>query len=62
MAGEGADDDGTAFVFWMFTLFAAGEERVQIHMGDPADVAVEGVPCAFRNEALGEKIHAHGEK
>jgi hypothetical protein len=36
MAGQGANDDGTSLVLGVFPLFAAGEERVQVHVGDPA--------------------------
>jgi hypothetical protein len=35
MAGLGADDDRTPPVFGMFPLFTAGEESVEVNVGDP---------------------------
>jgi len=36
MAGECTDDDGPTLVLGLFPLFAAREERIQVHVGDPA--------------------------
>jgi hypothetical protein len=35
MPGLGTDDNRTPLVFGMFPLFTAGEEGVQVYMGDP---------------------------
>jgi hypothetical protein len=36
MTGTRTDDHGKAMVFGMFQLLAAREERIQVHVGDPA--------------------------